>query len=39
MSGVDWVWSDEWSSFFQEIVELSIFLSCAVVLSGLVGNS
>ena len=39
MGGVDWVWSNEGSSFFEEIVELAVFPSGVVVLSGLVGDS
>lgn len=39
MGGVDWVWSNEGSSFFEEIVKLSVFPSGVVVLSGLVGDS
>ena len=39
MGGVDWVGSDEWSSLFEEIVELSVFLAGLVVLHGLAGSS
>ena len=39
MSGVNWVWSNKGSSFFEEVVELSVFSSGVVVLPGLVGDS
>ena len=39
MGGVDWVRGNKWSSFFEEIVELTIFSSGAVVLSDLIGSS
>ena len=39
MGGVDWVGGNEWSSFFEEIVELTVFSSGAVVLSDLIGSS
>lgn len=39
MGGVDWIGSDEGPSFFEEIVELSVFPSGVVVLSGLVDYS
>lgn len=39
MSGIDWVWSNKWSSFFKEIIEFTIFSSGIVVLSYLVGSS
>lgn len=39
MGGVNWVGSDEGSSFFEEIVELSVFLAGLVVLHGLAGSS
>lgn len=39
MGGVDWVGGNKWSSFFEEIVELTVFSSGAVVLSDLIGSS
>jgi hypothetical protein len=39
MSCVDWVGGDKGSSLFEEVIELSVFLSGLVVLHGLVGGS
>lgn len=39
MGRVDWIWSDKWSSFLEEVIELSIFSSGLIVLTGLIGDS